>query len=120
MLNFFKKKKKNIDTNAIKDFNNIVKVIEDFILFEEFDKAEKAIQEVLYKENESFKYYIENVAEKDKKDELKKYKNKISKIEALKIKNDTKKRKFQIYIRDRKKKEEIKFVKEKTKEFTQT
>ena len=94
MFNLFKKKKKNIDTNQIKDFNNILKIIEDFILFEEFNKAEKAIQEVLHKENESFKYYIDTVAEKDKKEELKKFKKKILKIEQLKEKNDTKKKKI--------------------------
>ncbi len=120
MFNLFKKKKKNIDTNQVKDFNNILKIIEDFILFEEFNKAEKAIQEVLHKENESFKYYIDTVAEKDKKEELKNFKKKILKIEALKEKNDTKKRKHEINIKQRKKKEEIKFVKQKTTELMKT
>lgn len=120
MFNLFKKKKKNIDTNQIKDFNNILKIIEDFILFEEFNKAEKAIQEVLHKENESFKYYIDTVAEKDKKEELKKFKKKILKIERLKEKNDTKKRKYEIALKERKKREEIKFVKQKTTELIKT
>jgi hypothetical protein len=120
MLNFFRKKKKNIDTNAIKDFNNVIKVIEDFIVFEEFEKAEKAINEVLFKENESFKYYIEKVPEKEKKEEIKKFKNKLSKIDSLKEKNDSKRKKHEIYIKERKKKEEIRFVKEKTKELIKT
>ncbi len=120
MLNFFRKKKKNIDTNAIKDFNNVIKVIEDFIVFEEFEKAEKAINEVLFKENESFKYYIEKVPEKEKKEEIKKFKNKLSKIDSLKEKNDSKRKKHEIYIKERKKKEEIRFVKEKTKELIET
>jgi hypothetical protein len=116
MFGLFKKKKKNIDTSEIKNFNNIIKIIEDFILFEEFDKASSAINEVLYKENESFKYYIETVEEKKKKTELEKFKDKIKKIEKLKEKNDEKKKKYEKDLREKKKKEEIKFIKRKTQE----
>lgn len=120
MFGLFRKKKKNIDTSEIKNFNNIIKIIEDFILFEEFDKASKAINEVLYKENESFKYYIETVEEKNKKEELEKFKAKIKRIEKLKVKNDEKKKKYEKELKEKRKKEEIKIITKKTQELIWT
>lgn len=120
MFNLFKRKKKQINTDQVKDFNNILKVIEDFIIFEEFDKAQKAINEILSKENESFKYYIETIPEIEKKEKLEDFKNKIEKIEKLKIKNDEKKAKYENYIKQKKKKQEIIFIKKKTKELIWT
>lgn len=111
MFNIFKRKKKVINTDEIKNFNNVLKVIGDFIYFEDYTKAERAINEVLAKENESFKNYIENVEEKNKKQELKKFKEKLDKIHALKDKLDNKKAKYEISIKERKKKEELKFTK---------
>jgi len=113
MFNIFKKKKKQIDTIAATNFNNVLKVIEDFILFEEFNKASLAINEVIEKENESFKIYIEKVEEKNKKKELENFKKKLEKLYKLKEKNDEKKRKYEIKILQKRKKEEIKFVEKK-------
>ena len=113
MFNIFKKKKKQIDTIAATNFNNVLKVIEDFILFEEFNKASLAINEVIEKENESFKIYIEKVEEKNKKKELENFKKKLEKLYKLKEKNDKKKRKYEIKILQKRKKEEIKFVEKK-------
>jgi hypothetical protein len=39
MFGLFKKKNKNIDTSKIDSFNKAIKVIEDFIDLEEFQKA---------------------------------------------------------------------------------
>lgn len=115
MFNIFKRKK-NINTAEIKDFNNVLKVIEDFVFWEEFDKANQAIMEVLDKENESFKFYIETVPEKDKKSELKKFKEKIEKIEKLREKNNLKKKKYEKELLEKKKKQEIVVIKRKVKE----
>lgn len=111
MFNIFKRKKKVINTDEIKNFNNVLKVIGDFIYYEDYTKADRAINEVLSKENESFKTYIEEVEEKNKKQELKKFKEKLDKIHALKEKLDNKKQKYEISIKERKKKEELKFTK---------
>jgi hypothetical protein len=46
MFQLFKTKKKNINTESINNFNAALKVIEDFILFEEFDNAAMAINEI--------------------------------------------------------------------------
>ncbi|MBW7954622.1 serine/threonine-protein phosphatase [Candidatus Gracilibacteria bacterium] len=119
MFKFFKKKKKNIDTSDIKNFNNILKIIEDFIIFEDFDKASKGIMEVISKENESFNYYIENIKEKEKNIEIKKFKQKLQKIEKLKILNDKKKKEYQIRSKQKKQKEEIKNLTNKVKEYLQ-
>lgn len=119
MFNFLKKKKKNIDTSDIKNFNNILKIIEDFIVFEDFDKASKAIMEIISKENESFNYYIENIKEKEKSIEIKKFKQKLQKIEKLKILNDKKKKEYQIRSKQKKQKEEIKNLTNKVKEYLQ-
>lgn len=118
MLKFFKKHKK-IDTAWLKNFNNILKVIGDFIIFEEFEKASKAIDEVLHKENDSFKYYIDNVAEKEKNEEIKKFKEKLKKIEKLKDLNDEKKKKYQIKTKQKKQKEELKNLNKQVVEYIQ-
>lgn len=117
MFSFFKKKKKNIDTNQIKDFNSILEIIKDFIYFEEFEKASIAINEIIEKENESFNNYIKNIEEKKKKEEIDKFKKKIDKIYKLKKINEEKKKKNDLNIYNKRKKEEIKFINKKIIEY---
>lgn len=116
MLGFFKKKKK-IDTQSVTNFNTILKVIEDFIELKDFDKATKAINEVFFKENESFKYFIENIPEKDKKTHINIFKKKIQKLEWLKEKNDSQKKKYFQSMKEKKQKQEISFIQKKVKEY---
>jgi len=118
MFNIFKRKNKVINTEKVTDFNNVLKVIGDFIYYNDYKKAEKAIQEVIAKEQESFKNYIETIEEKKKKDELKKFKQKLEKINALKEKLDIKKQKSENEIKEKKKKEELKFTKKQVEELT--
>jgi lipoate synthase len=112
MFNIFKKRKK-IDTSQIKDFDNILRVIKDFIYFEDFEKASAAINEVIEKENESFNHYINTVPEKKKKEEIGKFKKKLDKIYKLKKINEEAKKKFEIKLYNKKKKEEMRFVEKK-------
>jgi hypothetical protein len=86
MWSLFKRKNKDIDTSQIKNFNNALKVIEDFIKLEDFEKAQNAITEIKIKENSSFQIYIETVKITDKKNEIEKFKKKILKIDTLKEK----------------------------------
>lgn len=118
MLWFFKKKK-NIDTQNIKNFNKALKVIEDFIAFEEFENAWLAIEEIKFKENESFKVFIENIEEKKKKDELIKFKKKLTSLEKLKKKLDEKKKKYEQEIKAKKLKIEKENIKKQVKSHIQ-
>gem|GEM_PF-2359549 len=96
MFSLFKKKvKKEIDTTNINSLNKALKVIEEFIYFEEFDRADKAIEEIQYKENESFNMYIETLKESEKKREIEKFKGRMESIQKLKKINSEKKTKFQ-------------------------
>ncbi len=96
---WFLKRKKKINTEEINNFNKAIKVIEDFILLEEFENAELAIQEIKSKENESFKIYIESVSEKNKKEELTRFKEKLIKLDTLKEKKDKYKLKYEQKIK---------------------
>lgn len=102
MFAFFKTKKKKISTENINNFNTALKVIEDFILFEEFQNAILAINEIKSKENESFKIFIDNIPEKEKKAELEKFKKKLLTLEKLKEKTDQKRIKYEIELKARK------------------
>lgn len=102
MFAFFKTKKKKISTENINNFNTALKVIEDFILFEEFQNAILAINEIKSKENESFKIFIDNIPEKEKKAELEKFKKKLLLLEKLKDKTDQKRIKYEIELKARK------------------
>ena len=95
MFNFLKRTKNNIKSDNINNFNKVLKTIEVFIDIQNFEKAEKAIDEVIYKENESFKDYIEKVAEKNKKQELKNFKHNLDKLDKLKKINNLKKGKYE-------------------------
>jgi 5-formyltetrahydrofolate cyclo-ligase len=77
MWKLFKRKNKNIDTSVIKNFNNALKIIEEFIALEEFEKAERSIVEIKNKENISFQEYIETVKEENKKVEIDKFRKNI-------------------------------------------
>lgn len=113
MFDFFRKKKKNINTKEINTFNQVLKVISDFIDYEEFDKAYLAIKEIQAKENKAFQLYIENVPEKERKKELEVFKKKIDKLLVLKEKLDKKKLKYLEKQRNAKKKNDTKFFLEK-------
>jgi serine phosphatase RsbU (regulator of sigma subunit) len=71
-------------------------------LFEEFDNAAMAINEIKWKENDSFKVFIESVEEKNKKAELTKFKKKLFKLEELKEKLDKKKKKVEKEFKEKK------------------
>lgn len=100
LLTFSKKK---IDTQKIKNFNNALKVVEDFVLLEDFEKASLALKEIRNKEDESFRKYIETIEEKDKKKEIDLFKSKISRIDTLKEKVEKKKQEYDNNIRKKKK-----------------
>lgn len=100
LLTFSKKK---IDTQKIKNFNNALKVVEDFVLLEDFEKASLALKEIRSKEDESFRKYIETIEEKDKKKEIDLFKSKISRIDTLKEKVEKKKQEYDNNIRKKKK-----------------
>ncbi|MDD5770139.1 MAG: PP2C family protein-serine/threonine phosphatase [Candidatus Gracilibacteria bacterium] len=110
MFEFFKKKKRKINTQNIKTFSDVVKVIEDFIYFEEFDKANLSINEVIQKETKAFNNFIEKISENNRDKETKKFKNKINILNKLQEKNIIKKKKFDIDSFNRKKKEEMKYI----------
>jgi hypothetical protein len=88
MFGLFKKKNKNIDTSKINSFNKALKVIEDFIDLEEFQKAQSAINEIREKENDSFQKFVEGLKEDERKKEVEKLKQTMSRIEKLKKKLD--------------------------------
>lgn len=105
MLKFFKRKKKNINTEEINNFNNALKVIDDFISIEDFEKAELAINEIKTKETESFNEYVELLKDVEKKSKIEEFKIKLKKIQKIKEKIEVKKIDFE--IRFRKKQREI-------------
>lgn len=110
--------KKKVDTQKIKDFNNALKVVEDFVLLEDFEKAFLALKEIRNKEDESFRKYIENIEEKDKKKEIDLFKSKISKIDSLKEKVEKKKQEYENKIKKKKKTLEKKNIESLIKEAT--
>jgi hypothetical protein len=103
MWKLFKRKNKNIDTSVIKNFNNALKIIEEFIALEEFEKAERSIVEIKNKENISFQEYIETVKEENKKVEIDKFRKNIWRIEKLKEKLDKNRKEYDKKIKERKK-----------------
>jgi hypothetical protein len=103
MWSLFKRKNKEIDTSQIKNFNNALKVIEEFIKLEDFNKAEKSINEIKIKENNSFQVFIENIKEVDRKKEIEKFKKKILKIDILKEKLEKNKEVFEKKLNIKKK-----------------
>ena len=116
MFNFFKKKK-NIDTSAIKNFKKALNTIGDFIVLEDFDKATKAINEVIQKENDAFNDYINKIEEKEKSKEIKKFKRKIQQLYDLKKLSDTKKANFEKKQFEKRKSQELKNINQKIKEY---
>lgn len=117
IFNFFKKKK-NIDTSAIKNFNKALITIRDFIAFWEFEKAKLAINEIIKKETESFNQYLNEIDEKNKQKEIKGFNSKIDKLKKLKKENEKKQEKYNIELEEKLKKEELKNVNQKIKELT--
>ena len=115
MFNFFKKKK-NIDTSAIKNFKLALNKIGDFIVLEDFDKATKAINEIIQKENNAFNDYINKLEEKEKSKEIKKFKRKIQQLYDLKKLSDTKKSNFEKKQFEKRKSQELKNKNKKIKE----
>lgn len=103
MINIFRFKKRKIDTTSVDSFNKAIKTIDWIVASWDYNKALKAAKEIKVKENESFKDFIENLKEKEKKNEIKKFKKRILYIEKLIEKIETKKR---IYAKNLKKKEE--------------
>ena len=96
MFNFFKKKKKEINTAKVRNFNNAMKIIEDFVSLEEFDKALRWIDEIIDKENKSFSIHIDKIKEKEKKKEINKFNKKIKKLKDKKSQILNKKTKYEI------------------------
>ncbi len=94
MLNFFKKNK-NIDTKKVTNFKIALKTIKQFIYVQDFLKAEKAINEIIKKENSYFDRYIETIDEKDKNKEIKKIRKNIKELENLKILNNKYKKEYE-------------------------
>jgi ribosomal protein L22 len=105
MLEFFKRRKKDINTDDINNFNKALKVVDSFVSMEDFEKAYLAINEIKTKEVESFNEYIENVKENERKQKNEKFKEKLKKIQ--KIKNKIDKKKIVYDIRFKKKQREI-------------
>lgn len=71
MFDFLKKKKK-IDTNKIKEFDQAIKAIEVFIALSEWWNAKKAIEEILYKEKEALNVFLEKSNTEDINPKIKK------------------------------------------------
>lgn len=113
MFNFLKKKKKDINTTAIKNFNTAIKVIEDFIYFEDYDKASLAIDEISRKETDAFNKYILTVKESEKQKEFDIFQKKIKLLEKLATKNHKLKEKFEQKNYKKRVKQEIKYIKNK-------
>lgn len=116
MLNFFKKKKKEINTDLVNNFNNALKVIEDFVVVEDFEKALIWLEEIRKKEDESFKSFIENVKEEQKKKEIEIFTKKISKIDKLKDEIEKKKKIYDINLEKKRKIIETKQIQKKVDE----
>lgn len=115
IFNFFKKKK-SIDTSAIKNFNKALITIRDFIAFWEFEKARLAINEIIKKETESFNAYLNEIEEKNKQKEIKEFNKKIEKLKLLQKENQQKQEKHKIELEQKLKKEELKNVNQQIKQ----
>ncbi len=107
MFSFFRKKTPE-EIASIKSFNEAIKTIKIFIATSEWEKADKAIEEIKQKEKKAFENLIESLIENiDKKSEIEKlsieqtkekykktYENRIKKLEKLKIKKDKLEKKY--------------------------
>jgi len=116
IFNFFKKKK-NIDTSAIKNFNKALITIRDFIALQDFDKADMAINEVIRKETDAFNIFILNLTEKQKKSEINSFNKKITALKKLSKINQENKLAYNKKLLERKQKEELKNVNNEIKEY---
>jgi hypothetical protein len=85
ILNIFERKPNEIDSENIRDFNDILKTIKYYIKVLEFSKAETLIKEVRKKELEFYKNLLweTEINEKQKKDLEKYYKKRINNIDKL-------------------------------------
>lgn len=99
MFSFLKKlfRKKKVNETQVKEFDWAMQAIEIYIALLKWDKAKKALDEILYKEKKSFTTFIENLwknrdikiinKEKEKFEEKKKKILELQKKEAAKEQN---------------------------------
>lgn len=114
MISFFGRKKTKIQSSEIKAFNTALIALNNFIELKEFIKAKAWIHEIKEKEKKSFDERVISLSWREKDKELKKYSEKIKKLEKLEIKlwrdqikyeNELEEKKFK--IREKRFKEEI-------------
>jgi len=83
MFKIFKKAKK-IETSKVNNLKIALKIINQFIYTKDFEKAQKAINEIIKKESDFFDVYITKIKDKNKKQEILKFKKNIKNLEKLK------------------------------------
>jgi len=103
MFDFFlNKKNKKIETENIRNYNDAIKTIKYFIAILDWDKANKAIEEILEKELQSYINLLNNIdevwdnvlIEKEKQKIIKAYKKKQKQLNSLKNEINIKQEKY--------------------------
>lgn len=114
MIKIFNTKINIEDPTKVKNFDDAIKVITDFIYVKNFKKAKKALDEIEEKENSSFNLYTNDVY-KLKLDKI--HEKRLNLISKLKLQCDKKETEYLNIIYKNKKKAEIKITSNKINDF---
>lgn len=122
------KEKNKIETENIKNYNEAIKAIKYFMAVYDWEKANKALNEISEKEMWSYKDLINKIDESWENNLILKEKNKINtkhqkkqkEIKKLKEKLIIEKRKYDKYINEKRFKVRFKNIKEETKHLAKT